>query len=157
VAWGPAGIRAFCPLRARARMGGVTVRRSELSPRKPTLTAMRIGEFRKRLEGERAQLVASLERMDTRGDELVDAGAEEGDFDDAASDAATETLDRGTDMALEENLRALLEEVDWALEKLEKGTYGICDNCGSPIKAARLERLPYAAMCVECQERMERR
>ena len=128
-----------------------------MSPRKQALSTKRVGEFRKRLLDERARLRASLERMELRGDELVDAGAEDGDFDDAASDAATETLDRGTDMALEENLRSMVEEIDAALEKLEKGTYGICDNCGGTIKVARLERLPYATMCVECQQRMERR
>lgn len=128
-----------------------------MSPRKRVLSAERIAEYKRRLIEERARLKASLERMDTRGDELIDAGAEEGDFDDAASDAATETLDRGTDMALEENLRSLIEEIDAALEKIERGTYGICDNCGGPIKIARLDRLPYATMCVECQQRMERR
>jgi RNA polymerase-binding protein DksA len=128
-----------------------------LSPRKQTLSPTRVAEFKKRLLEERARLRASLERMEMRGEELVDAGAEDGDFDDAASDAATETLDRGTDMALEENLRSLVEELDAALEKLAKGTYGVCDNCSGPIKVARLERLPYATMCVECQERMERR
>lgn len=128
-----------------------------MSPRKQALSTKRVSEFKKRLVEERARLRASLERMELRGDEMVDAGAEDGDFDDAASDAATETLDRGTDMALEENLRSLVEEIDAALEKLEKGTYGTCDNCGGPIKVARLERLPYATMCVECQERMERR
>ena len=128
-----------------------------MSPRKQALSAQRLSEFKQRLADERARLRASLERMDTRGDELVDAGAEEGDFDDAASDAATETLDRGTDMALEENLRSLIEEIDAALEKVAKGTYGICDNCGGGIKIARLDRLPYATMCVECQQRMERR
>ena len=128
-----------------------------MSPRKQALSAKRVNEFKKLLLDELVRLGASLERMDTRGDELVDAGAEEGDFDDAASDAATETLDRGTDMALEENLRSLVEEIDAALEKVEKGTYGICDNCGGGIKIARLDRLPYATMCVECQQRMERR
>jgi DnaK suppressor protein len=141
----------------RSVADGATVRRIGLAPRKAALSAQRVSEFKKRLEAERRRLVASLERMETRGDELVDAGAEEGDFDDAASDAATETLDRGTDMALEENLRGLLEEIDAALEKLKKGTYGVCDNCGCSIKVARLERLPHATMCVECQQRMERR
>jgi len=128
-----------------------------LSPRKQALAPKRISEFKKRLLEERARLKASLERMDTRGDELVDAGAEESDFDDAASDAAIETLDRGTDMALEENLRSLLEEIEAALEKIAKGSYGICDNCGANIKLIRLDRIPYATMCVECQQRMERR
>ncbi|MGQ9732125.1 MAG: TraR/DksA family transcriptional regulator [Candidatus Zipacnadales bacterium] len=128
-----------------------------MSPRKHKLSAARIKQFQKRLEEERDRLRASLARMDTRGDELVDLGSDEADFDDAASDAATETLDRGTDMALEENLRTLLEEVEAALEKIARGSYGVCDNCGGDIKIARLERIPSATMCVECQERLERR
>jgi RNA polymerase-binding protein DksA len=83
--------------------------------------------------------------------------AGEADSDDGPSDAAIETLDRGTEFALEENLRTMLEEIDTATEKIHKGTYGVCDNCGCDIKMARLERIPSATMCVECQERLERR
>lgn len=42
-----------------------------------------------------------------------------------------------------------------ALRKMDEGTYGICESCGDPIPAARLDALPYARRCVRCQERME--
>jgi len=46
-----------------------------------------------------------------------------------------------------------LAEVEHALGKLEKGTYGLCDSCGKPIPADRLEVVPQANLCVECKAR----
>lgn len=130
-----------------------------MAPRKRRLTAERIKDFRKRLGEEREKVLGSLSDIEARtsGQDEFEMIAEEGDADDGASDAAIETLDRGTEFALEENLRTMLEEIDAATEKIGKGTYGVCDNCGRDIKMARLERIPSATMCVECQERLERR
>ncbi len=44
-----------------------------------------------------------------------------------------------------------------ALERLEKGTYGICEECGEPIAPARLQAMPEVSTCVRCQDRLERR
>jgi DnaK suppressor protein len=130
-----------------------------LPARKKGLSPPKVKEYKKRLFEERARLVQSLEDLEARTSKRdpLDAMVEEQDFDDAPSDAAMDTLDRGTEMALEENIRSLVEEIDAALEKIERGTYGTCDNCGQPIKMARLDRIPSATMCVECQERLERR
>ncbi len=113
--------------------------------------------FKKRLLEERARYEAQLNAIETRTarKDRLDAAVEEQDFDDAPGDAAMETLARGTEMALEENTRELIAAVDLALRKIEKGTYGTCDNCGKPIKKSRLERLPSATMCLECQSRLE--
>ena len=43
-----------------------------------------------------------------------------------------------------------------ALERLRKGTYGVCEECGEPIAPARLEALPEVTTCVRCQDRIER-
>ncbi len=130
-----------------------------MSPRKRRLSAKRIKEFQKQLAEERERVLGSIAEIEARtsGQDEFEMALEEGDSDDGPSDAAIETLDRGTEFALEENLRTMLEEIDAASEKIEKGTYGVCDNCGGDIKMARLERIPSATMCVECQERLERR
>jgi RNA polymerase-binding transcription factor DksA len=52
--------------------------------------------------------------------------------------------------------RCTLDEVDCALEKLENGTYGICEECGQPIALERLRALPSAALCVSCKRQEER-
>jgi len=53
-------------------------------------------------------------------------------------------------------VQAQLREVEAAFERLEKGTYGICEACGRPIEPARLEERPFARFCLEDQQRVER-
>jgi RNA polymerase-binding transcription factor len=48
-----------------------------------------------------------------------------------------------------------LEQIGTALERLDKGTYGKCVQCGAAITPSRLRVLPYAALCIKCQERQE--
>jgi DnaK suppressor protein len=49
-----------------------------------------------------------------------------------------------------------LREVEDALDRLEEGTYGICEECGAAIKLERLKILPFTTYCVQCQERREK-
>jgi RNA polymerase-binding protein DksA len=53
------------------------------------------------------------------------------------------------------NEQALLGQVDDALERMEKGTYGVCERCGEEIDYARLEAIPYATLCIRCQHHLE--
>ncbi len=53
--------------------------------------------------------------------------------------------------------RQELLKIRSALEKLHHGTYGVCENCGSPIATERLRHLPYAQFCQECQASFEAR
>jgi RNA polymerase-binding transcription factor DksA len=55
------------------------------------------------------------------------------------------------DLSVEDEIEDLLAAVDHALQKMEDGTYGICDMAGETIPPARLELIPWAALCVECQ------
>ena len=54
-------------------------------------------------------------------------------------------------MAVGASLREQLDEVLAALEKIDNGTYGICDACGKPITKKRLTVLPWATLCKECR------
>ncbi|MEU8803461.1 TraR/DksA C4-type zinc finger protein [Spirillospora sp. NPDC048819] len=56
-------------------------------------------------------------------------------------------------LARRESLQGTLEEIDAALGRLDAGTYGMCEDCGEPVPAGRLEILPYARRCVQCQQR----
>jgi len=124
----------------------------------PAKRKMDTKKYRVMLEQERERLLRQLETLEERTQRKggTEAPVEEQDFDDAPGDAATETLERGQEMALEENLQDLLLRIEAAVEKIERGTYGICDACGCPIKAARLNALPHATLCVDCQGRLER-
>lgn len=56
-----------------------------------------------------------------------------------------------------EHLSARIKEIDVALEKLSRGDYGTCDDCGRSISPARLRFYPAAKRCIECQDKAERR
>lgn len=71
------------------------------------------------------------------------------------ADDATEAFEQTVGVALKRNFDASLEEVERALAKLEDGTYGICETCGARIDRARLEALPHAVRCLDCQSRRE--
>jgi DnaK suppressor protein len=72
------------------------------------------------------------------------------------ADEGSELYEREKTLSLERSLRQTLEEVRRALEKLDAGTYGICDNCGRPIAPERLEALPHATLCIQCRAALDR-
>jgi DnaK suppressor protein len=66
---------------------------------------------------------------------------------------ADESLELEKRIILEKNLTDTLLEINHALEKYQQDTYGICDRCGLPVQAARLEALPYASLCLNCKSK----
>ena len=70
--------------------------------------------------------------------------------------AATQVFEQQRDLALRDRSIQQLELVDAALARLEAGTFGTCLRCGKPIAPARLEALPWAAHCIECQAIVDR-
>jgi DnaK suppressor protein len=65
--------------------------------------------------------------------------------------AATHVFEQQRDIALRDKARVQLEAVMAALARLDAGTYGTCTNCGRPIATERLEAIPWAELCIECQ------
>ena len=70
------------------------------------------------------------------------------DYDANFADSSQVTAERGEAERLANSLRETLDEVEAALGKLEAGTYGLCEECGEPIAAARLEAMPAARFCI---------
>ncbi len=70
--------------------------------------------------------------------------------------AATQVFEQERELAMRERASLHLEVVDGALSRLDDGTYGTCLRCGRPIAAERLEALPWAAHCIECQTIVDR-
>jgi len=70
--------------------------------------------------------------------------------------AATQVFEQQRDLALRDRAAQQLELVDAALARLDGGTFGTCLRCGKSIAAARLEALPWAAHCIECQAIVDR-
>jgi RNA polymerase-binding protein DksA len=113
-------------------------------------------QFRGVLLEERTRVQAALEnlREETAGTLYDDAG-EESAYDNHLADTATETYDRELDYTLEENSEHVLGAIEAALTRIEGGTYGICTNCTKQISEERLEALPWATLCIDCQRNLE--
>jgi DnaK suppressor protein len=100
-------------------------------------------DYRSLLEEERADLRAKLQEL---------GFGEEGglNYDPNFADSSQVTAERGEAEALAVKLQETLSEVERALLKLSEGTYGVCEQCGSPIDEARLEAKPAARLCIAC-------
>lgn len=70
-------------------------------------------------------------------------------------DAADEEHNRGFTLRLRDREQKLRKKILRALEKLEDGTYGICEACGEPIEEKRLLSRPVATLCIDCKEEQE--
>ncbi|MCX8032998.1 MAG: TraR/DksA C4-type zinc finger protein [Thermoleophilia bacterium] len=112
--------------------------------------------IRRRLQSERDRLVQELADLDADLAKALDSYSDEGPYDQHMAEMATATLDREIDLTLQGNARATLARIRRALEKLEEGTYGLCDKCGEPIPEERLEAVPFATLCLRCKRLEER-
>jgi DnaK suppressor protein len=105
--------------------------------------------FRQKLFRWRQELLREAE--DTLAS-LSAGGINEADLTDRAS---VET-DRALELRTRDRARKLISKIDQALERLDNGTYGYCEETGEPIGLRRLEARPIATLTVEAQERHER-
>jgi DnaK suppressor protein len=70
--------------------------------------------------------------------------------------AASQVFDQQPDLALRDRDGRQLSDVEAAIARLEAGTYGACARCGRPIAPERLDALPWAAHCIDCQRMVAR-
>ncbi len=102
------------------------------------------------LQVEREKLIRQLGELgaNEQGDLTGDL-----EFGDGFADAAAATAERTEVLGLVDNITNLLSDVDQALQRVAEGTYGICDACGNPIGAERMEFRPTSRYCVECKSK----
>ncbi|HTI15841.1 MAG TPA: TraR/DksA family transcriptional regulator [Dictyobacter sp.] len=110
--------------------------------------------MKQRLEAKRRELQNdSADLTEAHPEPVSPEEASEGpqDFEEVAVDF----LEMQTEQSILVNQQALLTEVNDALKRIEQGTYGRCVDCGKPIPTKRLEAIPWAARCVQDEERLE--
>jgi len=71
-------------------------------------------------------------------------------------DLASEERDREINFILSDRERIKLKQIDDALERLDDGTYGVCEACGLEIAEERLDAMPFSRLCRDCQQDEER-
>jgi RNA polymerase-binding transcription factor DksA len=99
-----------------------------------------LSNLRDHLEGERTRL----------RDQIAAMGGGEGlTYDEGFADSGAVAAEQGENKALLNQLNEQLDEVEHALAKFDKGTYGLCERCGQPIAEPRLEAMPATRFCID--------
>ncbi|WP_242614147.1 TraR/DksA family transcriptional regulator [Actinomadura roseirufa] len=135
--------------------GGPAARAAELPVREGEglWTPAELAEVRAGLEEQIITLRAEIAASATQ---IAEGDTSEGAGDDQA-DAGAKTYEREHELALAYNSQDLLAQIERAVQRMEAGTYGICESCSRPIGKARLQVFPRATLCVTCKQREERR
>jgi RNA polymerase-binding transcription factor DksA len=109
-----------------------------------------VDEMKVRLITERAKYLHSAEEYRLEADALIE-GREPGDvqFDEESGEGDTVAVERERDLALSNQARAAVEQIDAALDRIKAGTYGVCTSSGLSIPQDRLRAIPWAAQRVE--------
>jgi len=112
-----------------------------------SLREKKLKEIRKKLNQQREDLISGAGiALNELPDETI--------FPELGDQASAE-IDRNFMLKLKGRERKLLKKIDEAIEKIDNGTYGICENCGEEINIKRLEARPVTTMCIECKTEQE--
>jgi len=108
----------------------------------------------------RERLLALRERVGGEVNHVVESLHDDVDINENNSAAPVHLADVAesavdADVAVLETTRGILDQINAALERVGRGTFGKCETCGTAISAQRLDALPYAAQCAHCAKTAE--
>ena len=146
--------------RSAKSAGKVAKKPARKTSRKPAgakspLRKAQLRQFRQMLLDKRHELIGDMTGIEA---EALGADRQEakGDISDHPADAGTDNFEQEFSLGLLESERILLAEIDEALGRIEKGTYGICMGTGKPIGTARLKARPWAKYSIEYARMIEK-
>lgn len=118
-----------------------------------------LADFKKLILKRKEEVLEDIKHIsdDTLKKSQKDASGDISGYTYHMADVATDTYDREFSLGLASNERDLLYELDDALKKTDEGTFGVCEECKSMITKTRLKAVPYARLCVKCQEKKEKK
>jgi DnaK suppressor protein len=113
----------------------------------PAIRKSELGSIRKMLVEKREALMSTMKKNQDM-DAMQDIGDE--------ADQAGQSIEKELLFELSDNERTTLDQIEGALRKMDKGTYGLCESCQKPIPKMRIKALPFARYCIVCQNSAER-
>lgn len=117
------------------------------------MQASQLGKYREQLLELRDRLRDDIAR---RHDRIPEIAPKPGDIGGAPTHNADEDAEGlAAEVALGGNQDQIYAKVEQALDRIDSGSYGKCENCGQQIKTERLEALPYTPFCIRCEEMFE--
>ncbi|MBN9152147.1 MAG: TraR/DksA C4-type zinc finger protein [Cryobacterium sp.] len=105
---------------------------------------------RKRLLEQQRETLSSISDLGGNIDAIVSARQDSNNDDEHDPEGATLAFERSQSDALLRQAEQRLQDIDAALSRVKRRTYGMCVVCGKPIAAARLAARPYASTCIAC-------
>ena len=100
-------------------------------------------------------LIKRMEHLLSQADNTVsDMNTPKGNFPDP-TDRATYEADRNFELRIRDREHKLIKKVKKALDRIENGTFGICEKCGDDISIKRLQARPVTTQCIECKTKEE--
>ncbi len=104
-----------------------------------------IEKIKKQLITKKKEILAVVSKNNEESEASI------GDMIDIASDS----IEKELMFELSDNERLMLDAIDDALQKIDSGNYGICETCGEKIQDARLNAMPFARNCIQCQAKLD--
>lgn len=116
-------------------------------------------KIKKQLEDQRKQIADGIDHITNDNLNLSqrDASGDLSGYTFHMADVATDNFDREFSLEMAGTEQQLLNKIDEALKKIQEGIYGNCDNCEATISMERLKAVPYAKLCIKCQEEEEKK
>lgn len=108
--------------------------------------------IKKGLEAEKKKITEELNVVSAKGEYK----AKFPELGDKPEENVQEIDEYSTNLATEKVLESALRDIEGALERIQKGTYGVCKYCGKEIGDKRLLARPVASACVECKSRLQK-
>jgi DnaK suppressor protein len=129
-----------------------------LSPQEPAngpnqrfvMTKVQLKKFRDMLEAKREEIIKRAQQTLDQ-----DMALDTDDLPDEMDLASSEYLQSFT-FRLRGREKAFLDKIQKAIDKIDNGTFGVCDDCGDKISVKRLEARPETTLCIRCKEDQER-
>jgi DnaK suppressor protein len=122
-----------------------------------TMNKRQQAALRKRLEARQLEIEGDMSYMAAEMRSIgVDQDEENGSLGNHIADDGSNVAEAERIVTVSEDLQQILVQVNGALERMNEGTYGVCQRCGKRIGEERLDAFPYVAYCIECQSLVER-
>lgn len=113
--------------------------------------------WRQELQEESSRIREELEALkEITASTSRDSSGDLSSYASHMADLGTDAMEREKAFLFASQKRKRLDEINLALERIEAGTFGLCESCGQEIPPRRLERMPGATTCVPCKEKAEK-
>ena len=135
----------------------MTKKPEKRSKKKNGMSAKEVQDFREKQLVKRREIIGDVNEIEgeTLKKSRLDASGDLSSMPIHMADLGTDNYEQEFAIGLMDSERKLLNEIDDALRRIDKGNYGVCEGTGKPIAKARLEAKPWARYCVEYAKMVE--